>query len=203
MSASIAVAVFGVSTPFGYRVFELVRDIVEVVAGRVPRLHIFDLEQLRQGIFQREGASVVITTDMPSEKLSRVLCASRASIIAVGEDLQNVFTWAQKTRSLDTLKTLEFCTLMVSSLAPAFLANRALLVDGRRAELPATVVTHLVKHLFPESGETLATQVFEALAQSGRVSHEALIDRAPYATEAAGGQECPLGRAARLAFSSC
>src|SRR5271170_1620461 len=130
--APLAVAVFGVSTPFSYWGFHLVHRIVEAITGPTLRLHIGTLQQLREGFDQREDRSVVITTDLPETELSRFICASGLPVIAFADDIVDSLAWAQTSRKLGAYDAARFCTLMLSALAPAFLQPNALLMDPRK-----------------------------------------------------------------------
>jgi hypothetical protein len=177
----LAVAVFGVSTPFSYWGFHLVHRIVEAITGPTLRLHIGTLQQLRDGFAERDGRSVVITTDLPESELSRFICASGLPVIAIGDDIVDSLAWAQTSRQISVYDATRFCTLMLSALAPAFLHAKALVVDHQGSAEQMT--TEVIDYLFPKRGEGVSKQAVEHLSQAGYIARDVTVDRAAYLAE--------------------
>jgi hypothetical protein len=181
--APIAVVIFGVSTPFSYWVFQLVHRIVEAITGPTLRLHVGSLRQLREGFDQRDGRSVVITTDLPEAELTRFICASRLPILAVADDVVDNLAWAQVSRQINVYDAARFCTHMLSALAPAFLLSHSLIVDGRHGDSAEQIITAVIDYLFPLRSEGVTQQVFEHLSKGGPVAPDVFVDRAGFHAE--------------------
>jgi len=178
--APVGVAVFGVSTPFAYWGFHVVRHVVEAVAGSTLHLHIMSLEQLREGFARRDGGSVVVTSDFPDAELARFVSASGLPMIAFSDDPGDTLDWMMKSRQLSALDAARFSTRLFSTLALPFTTDRTLLITPARDETPERIVAAIIAHLFPGRGEWLASRTFEYLVESGAVAREKTVDRSDY-----------------------
>jgi hypothetical protein len=178
--APVGVAVFGVSTPFAYWGFHVVRHVVEAIAGPTLHLHITSLAQLREGFARREGGSVVVTSDFPEAELARFVCAAGLPLIVFSDDPGDTLDWTMKSRQMSAFDAARFSTRMFSTLALPFTSNRALLIAGARNESSEQVVAAVIEHLFPGRGDWLTSRTFEYLIESGAIARERTVDRSEY-----------------------
>lgn len=166
--APVGVAVFGVSTPFAYWGFHLVLEIVHAAAGETLHLHISNFQQLHDRFGEREGGSLVVTSDFPDQDLFDFLLSSALPLIAFGDDVDEMIDWTAHSRRMSTENAVRFCCNITCVLAPAFLAPRALLLrPGGSAQ---AVVAAIVAHLCPHADEHLAPRLYERLVREGKLS---------------------------------
>ena len=180
--APVGVAVFGLSTAFGYWGFDLVQNIVESITGKTVRLHILKLEQLREGIGQRDGGSVVLTSDWPEPDLVDFICASDLPIVTFSEDLADMLDWVVSTRDFGVKDGARFSSCTVASLAPAFASERALRIRGGRESSSWRICADIIEYLFPGRGEWLASSTFDYLVERGSLNRESTADWSLYAS---------------------
>jgi len=170
--ASTGVVALGVSTPFVYWGFELVRDIVEAIAGRTVWLHIASLEQLREGFLRRDSASVVVTCDLPDPDFAEFVCASGLPLIVFSDDPEAFLDWAMRSRSMGAVEAARFCTRMYSALAPNLRAERKLVVAARDDATPERIAADVIEFLWPGRGEWLVHGVVQHLVEAGKLTRE-------------------------------
>jgi len=168
-SPPLAVAVFGVSTPFCYWGFHLVREIVQAIGGSTVCLHVLALQDLREGLGRRGNRSVVITSDLPSSDLAGVILSYGLPVIFFADDPDTVFDWAVESRGLTCADGARFCSRLGSALAPTVSAVRKLFVARSRDLSPAGIVADVVEFLWPGRSQRLAAQTYEILVESGKI----------------------------------
>jgi hypothetical protein len=164
----LVVAVVGVSTPFVHWCFDLITRIVgALTTDSTVRFHVGTLSQLRNEFDQRNSGSVVITADLPEAELAHFVCASGIPIIAIADDLVDTLMWVKMSRKMSELDAIKFCTLNLSTLAPALLDSRVIHIDASHRDDPESAVAKIVEYLFPTSSETLAATTFAYIVESG------------------------------------
>src|SRR5947209_3140754 len=178
--APVVVAAFGVSTPYAYWGFGLVCAIVEAISGKALHLHVTSLEQLRAGFAQRDGGSVVFTSDFPDAELARFACDSGIPILVFSDDPGDTLQWARASRGVPAIEAGRLCSRMFCALAPLLTAERALVFVGRRDEDPARVVAAIVEQLWPGRESWLTEATFDHLVEAGRVDRVRTVERAQY-----------------------
>jgi hypothetical protein len=169
-SPPLAVAAFGVSTPFCYWGFHLVREIVAAIGGPLVSLHVLALRQLREGLHRRDGRSVVITSDLPDSDLAGVLLSYGLPVIFFADDPETMFDWAVESRGLTRADGARFCSRLGSALVPTVSAARKLVLARSWELSPASVVAEVVEFLRPGRSQRLAAQTYEFLVGSGKIA---------------------------------
>jgi hypothetical protein len=165
---ALAVAVLGVSTPFAYWGFHLVRAIVEAVAGPTLALHTTGLAELRAGSARRDGGNVVMSSDLPDAELARFVSGADLPVIVFSDDAGLMFDWTMQSRGLGAQDAARLCSRVCSSLSPALEARRRLVVAPLAA--PAEVVSAILAFLWPRRSGGLESLAFEPPAPCGPVA---------------------------------
>jgi hypothetical protein len=167
-TAPIGVAVFGVSTPFAYWGFHLVLEIVHAAAGETLHLHITNFSQLHDGVGERDGGSLVVTSDFPDQDLFDFLLRSVLPLIAFADDVDEMIDWTAHSRRMSAENAVRFCCNITCVLAPAYLAPRALIL--RPETSVRALVAAIIAHLCPDADESLASRLYEALVRDGKIT---------------------------------
>jgi hypothetical protein len=168
--APVGAAILCVATPMAYWGFQLVRDVVEAIVGRTLHLHVASLAELREGFARREGASVVMTCDLPDADLGRFLCGAGLPLIVISDDVDVFLDWTRLSRGMSPEVAARFCSRMYASLAPNVAAQRKLLLSVGRDFSPERLVADTVAFLWPGRDERLAGQTFKHLADCGKIA---------------------------------
>jgi hypothetical protein len=145
-------------------------------------LHLNDLERLRESFAQREGGSVVITSDLPSGEMSAFVVESKLPIIVFGDDLGDAFHWVRTSRVLAAVDAARFCSRMLSALSPAFLSRRALIIPRRNAASPHAIVSQIIGYLFPGRAKTLVDLTFQHLIEADHIKQMQTVEDSDYHT---------------------
>jgi hypothetical protein len=178
--APVVVAVFGISTPYAYWGFHVVRLIVEAISGKALHLHVSRLAELRDGFAGRDGGSVVVTCDLPDDDLARFVAEAEIPLITFTDDPGDAAQWAANSRGMSPEQAARFCSRLYSALAPLLTSERALAFIGKRDESPERAVAAIIEHLWPGRGDWLASATFAHLVDSGQISREIVVDRKQY-----------------------
>ena len=164
--APVGVVVLGVSTPFAYWGFHLVRHVITAITDRTLHLHVSTLEQLREGFGTRDGGSVVVTSDLPDADLAAFVCESGLPLIVFSDKPEAMLDWTMQSRGLDPAAAARFSSRISSSLAPNFGARRKLVVSEAMAGSPKRVMADIIEFLWPGRDGRLAEATYEHLEQS-------------------------------------
>ena len=173
-AAPLGVAVFGVSTPFAYWGFYLVREIVEAATGATLHLHVTNLQQLHARFEERGAGSIVVTSDFPDADLLDFLLPSPLPLVVFADSTGDFVDWTVHSRRMSVPNAVRFCCNITCVLTPAFLSPKALIISPTSP--PATIVAEIVAHLFPNADKGLAGGIYDALVGAGRLSPEGPAD---------------------------
>ncbi len=141
------------------------RALVEALAGPTLALHATGLAGLRDSLARRDGANVVISSDLPDAELARFVCGADLPVIVVSDDPLPMFDWTMRSRGLGAGDAARLCSRICSSLAPALRSRRRLIVSPATA--PAQVVADVVELLWPGQGGALGAFAFEPPSACG------------------------------------
>ncbi len=167
----------GLPSPHATFVSRLGIDILRERFGDFHYMVANTLEQLRDGLAQRDGRHCMIFFDVPDDKICQSIVKNGIPTILVAEPVEQAVLYSMQARQLSLLEALRFVSQSASSLFPIASAET---IEPIRLGTQAAELESLIGRVSLSLGFSLTSQnVQNILALYGQVDgagHRALSD---------------------------